>query len=144
MTASSRRTLLNKAFDLSLLLSPRSWLASPCMGAYSPGIDIREGGAILEVVMEDDDNNLSTECPIGGDIIKSDATEGIPPLPPVELKGFQHYTSQQRQCLVYKCLWHTRQLENMVSGAMTMQGDVIKKTEKYTTWRKSYHHCINR
>jgi hypothetical protein len=38
--------------------------------------DIREGGAINEVA-----------CHIGADSIKSYVTEGIPPLPPVELKG---------------------------------------------------------
>jgi hypothetical protein len=60
-------------------------------GSGSDGNDIREGGAILEVQMDNNNNNngLSTECCIGGSkIIESDVTEGIPPLPPVDLKGF--------------------------------------------------------
>jgi hypothetical protein len=52
--------------------------------------NIREGGAILEVAMDEDDNYFSKECRTGADIIESYVTEGIPPLPPVELKGFQH------------------------------------------------------
>jgi hypothetical protein len=59
-------------------------------GSGSAGNDIREGGAILEVVMDDDNKDFSNECCIGADIIESYVTEGIPPLPPVELKGFQH------------------------------------------------------
>jgi hypothetical protein len=51
---------------------------------------IREGSAILEVAMDDDDDYLSKECHIGADSIESYITEGISPLPPVELKGFQH------------------------------------------------------
>jgi hypothetical protein len=46
--------------------------------------DIREGGAILEVAMDNDDNDFSKECCIGADIIKSYVTKGIPPLPPVQ------------------------------------------------------------
>jgi hypothetical protein len=52
--------------------------------------NIREGGAILEVAMDDDDDYFSKECHIWADSIKSYVTEGIPHLPPVELKGFQH------------------------------------------------------
>jgi hypothetical protein len=48
-------------------------------GTRSSGDDIREGDAILEVVM-DNDKDLYAEC----------RTWGIPFLPPVELKGFQH------------------------------------------------------
>jgi hypothetical protein len=58
------------------------------MGAAAP--DIREGGAILEVQMDYINDDLSTECRIGGDIIESNVTEGILSLPPVEFKGFQH------------------------------------------------------
>jgi hypothetical protein len=51
-------------------------------GSGSAGNNIREGGAILEVAMEDNDNNFSKECCIGGNIIKSNATEGLTSLPP--------------------------------------------------------------
>jgi hypothetical protein len=40
-------------------------------GSGSAGNDIREGGAILEVAMDDDDDNFPKEYRIGGDIIKS-------------------------------------------------------------------------
>jgi hypothetical protein len=63
-------------------------------GSGSAGNDIREGSAILQVGMDDNNDNFSAECCIGGYIIESNVTEGIPPLPPVDLKGFQHlYTS---------------------------------------------------
>jgi hypothetical protein len=52
--------------------------------------NIREGGAILEVAVDNKDDYISKECCIGANRIKSYVTEGIPPLPPVELKGFQH------------------------------------------------------
>jgi hypothetical protein len=68
-------------------------------GSNSTGNDTREGGAILEVAI-DDDGNLSTDCRImGGDLIKSNVTEGILPLPPFELRGFQHiYKSAKTTC----------------------------------------------
>jgi hypothetical protein len=53
-------------------------------GSSSAGNDIREGGAILEVAMDNDDDNFSQECCIGGNIIESDASEGLISLPPVE------------------------------------------------------------
>jgi hypothetical protein len=40
--------------------------------------------------MEDDNEYFSKECHIGANSIESYVTEGIPPFPPVELKGFQH------------------------------------------------------
>jgi hypothetical protein len=78
-------------------------------GSGSAGNNIREGGAILEVAMDDDNNdNISKECRIGGNIIESYVTEGIPPLPPFELKGFQHLykspktTSSQQKLAAHK------------------------------------------
>jgi hypothetical protein len=59
-------------------------------GTRSAGNDNREGGAILEVAMDNNDNDFSKECHIGANIIKSYITEGIPSLPPAQLKGFQH------------------------------------------------------
>jgi hypothetical protein len=53
-------------------------------GTCSAGNNIREGGAILEVVMDDNDVDFSKECCIGVDIIDSNATEGLTSLPPVE------------------------------------------------------------
>ena len=47
-------------------------------GTRSSGDDIREGDALLEVAM-DDDEDLYAGC----------RTRGIPSLPKVELKGFQ-------------------------------------------------------
>jgi hypothetical protein len=52
--------------------------------------DIREGGAILEVAMDNDDDYFAKEYHFGANSIESYITEGIPPLTPVELKGFQH------------------------------------------------------
>jgi hypothetical protein len=49
-------------------------------GTCSSGNKIREGGAILEVVMDNDENKFSKECCIGGNIIKSNITEGLPSL----------------------------------------------------------------
>jgi hypothetical protein len=43
-----------------------------------------EGGAILEVAMDDNDDNFSKESLIGGDIIYSSITKGLTSLPPVE------------------------------------------------------------
>jgi predicted small secreted protein len=56
-------------------------------GSGSTGSDtIKEGGAILEVAMDDDDD-LSTEFHMQGNIIESDMTEGLKSLPsPVESK----------------------------------------------------------
>jgi hypothetical protein len=48
------------------------------------GKKIREGGAILEVQMDEENDNLSKKCHIGGDIIESNITEGLLSLPPVE------------------------------------------------------------
>jgi hypothetical protein len=56
------------------------------MGPAVPGTILRKGGAILEAAMDDADNNFSKECCIGGDIIESNATEGLTYLPPVESK----------------------------------------------------------
>jgi predicted small secreted protein len=44
-------------------------------GSGSAGNDIRDGGTILELAMDDDDHDLSTVQE---------------PLPPLEIKGFQH------------------------------------------------------
>jgi hypothetical protein len=57
---------------------------------HSARNDTREGGAILEVTMDDEDDHFSKECHIGANSIKSYVTEGIPPLPLVELNVFQH------------------------------------------------------
>jgi hypothetical protein len=81
----SRATLL-KDFGLSLLLSPRSRLATPCVGPAVRGRTLRKGGTILEVAMDDDDNEFFKECCIGGNIIESNATEGLLSLPRVESK----------------------------------------------------------
>jgi hypothetical protein len=54
-------------------------------GTHSVGNNIsREGGAILEVGMDDDDDDFSKECHVGGNIIESNITEGLTSLPPVE------------------------------------------------------------
>jgi hypothetical protein len=53
-------------------------------GSGSVRKNIREGGPILEVQMDDNNNDLSTECHIGGNIIESNVTEELPSLPPVE------------------------------------------------------------
>jgi len=58
--------------------------------------NVKEGGIILEVPMDDDDDYFSEECHNGAKRIKSYVAEQILPypppvaLPPVELKGFQH------------------------------------------------------
>ena len=66
-------------------------------GTRSSGDDIREGDAILEVAM-DDDEDWYAGCRM----------QGIPSLPKVELKGFQHLfkstktTSSQRVLVAHK------------------------------------------
>jgi hypothetical protein len=52
-------------------------------GTCSSGDDIREGDAILEVAM-DDNEDLYAECRTQGNIIDSNITEGIPSFPPVD------------------------------------------------------------
>jgi hypothetical protein len=60
-------------------------------GTRSSGDDIGERDAILEVAVDNDDNYFSTnKCHSAADTNKSYVTEGVPPLPPFELKGFQH------------------------------------------------------
>jgi hypothetical protein len=81
------RAMLLKDFCLSLLLSLRSGLATSCMGPAVLGTTLRKGGTILEVAMDEDDNNFSKECCIGGNIIESNATEGLTSFPPVESKA---------------------------------------------------------
>jgi hypothetical protein len=56
-------------------------------GTRSAGNIIRKGGAILEVAMDNNDDNFAKDCSIvGGNIIESNITEGLTPLPPVESK----------------------------------------------------------
>ena len=57
--------------------------------------NIKEGGIILEVPMDDDDDYFSEEGCYCEKRIERYVTERIPPyptfaLPPVQIKGFQH------------------------------------------------------
>jgi hypothetical protein len=62
-------------------------------GTYSAENNIREGGAILEVAMDDDDDdNFSKDCCIGGNIIGTNVTEGLMSLPPVESRVMACHT----------------------------------------------------
>jgi hypothetical protein len=64
----------------------------------SSGDDIREGDALLEVAM-DNDEDLYAECCTWGDIMDSNVTEGMPSFPPVEsMVTAYHAESKVRAC----------------------------------------------
>jgi hypothetical protein len=105
--------------------------------------DIREVGAILEVAMDDDDYYFSKECYTGANSIKCYITEGIPPLHPVEFKGFQHlYKSTKTTSSPRVLASHKATIKHGFARNDHARRRDWKKTEKCMMLRKFNHHRV--
>jgi hypothetical protein len=87
--------------------------------------NIREGGDILKVAMDDDNDYFSKESHIGADIIESYVTEGIPSLPPVESKGFQHLYKSTKTTLGREAPFLKYDNDDNFSKESRIGGDII-------------------
>jgi hypothetical protein len=93
--------MLLKNGCLSLLLSPRSWLATPSPRSQlatpfvQPAVPGTSLGREVPFLKYDNDDNFSNESYIGGDIIDSNFTEGLMSLPPVESKVTAYHAKRE-------------------------------------------------